>query len=122
MGSFHSETWGAFLNQMALDGPNARQALSLLEYYDRVLDVLDRRSTSGLLGFDDLAHGVRPESGATPSQELVTAAEIEPWLRERYVAKKSRDFARSDQIRSALQARGVIVEDVGEGMRWKLSR
>lgn len=31
----------------------------------------------------------------------------------------NRDFARSDEIRDALAAKGIILEDTKDGMRWK---
>ena len=44
---------------------------------------------------------------------------IDALVSERTAAKKARDFARADQIRSDLAAQGVILEDTKEGVRWK---
>jgi len=48
-------------------------------------------------------------------------ADIEARIAERSDAKKSRDFARADQVRKDLAAEGVILEDTKEGVRWKRS-
>src|SRR6185369_17096608 len=37
-------------------------------------------------------------------------AEVERLIEERYEARKSRDFARADQIRNELAERGIILE------------
>ncbi|HEX2094270.1 MAG TPA: cysteine--tRNA ligase [Longimicrobiaceae bacterium] len=49
------------------------------------------------------------------------AAWVEERIAERQVARRARDFARSDAIREELAGRGVLVEDTAQGPRWKLS-
>lgn len=46
-------------------------------------------------------------------------ADIEALVKEREDARKSRDFARSDEIRDELAAKGIILEDTKDGVRWK---
>ncbi|UCD63245.1 MAG: cysteine--tRNA ligase [Candidatus Zixiibacteriota bacterium] len=46
-------------------------------------------------------------------------AEIEALIAERTEAKKNKDFARADKIRDDLTARGIILEDTPQGVRWK---
>jgi cysteinyl-tRNA synthetase len=46
-------------------------------------------------------------------------ADIEALIAERQEARHQRNFARSDEIRDELAARGIILEDTKEGMRWK---
>jgi cysteinyl-tRNA synthetase len=48
-------------------------------------------------------------------------ADVDALIAERTAAKKSRNFARSDEIRANLAAQGVILEDTKEGVRWKRS-
>ncbi len=48
-----------------------------------------------------------------------TEMEIEALLQERANARKTRDFARSDQIRDDLAAKGIIIEDGADGARWR---
>jgi cysteinyl-tRNA synthetase len=47
------------------------------------------------------------------------AAEIDALVRERTDAKKNRDFARADQIRDELTARGIVVTDTPDGPVWE---
>jgi cysteinyl-tRNA synthetase len=46
-------------------------------------------------------------------------AEIEGLIEERNAARKAKNFARSDEIRDDLAARGIILEDTPQGTRWK---
>ena len=47
------------------------------------------------------------------------AAEIDALVAERTAAKKAKDFARADEIRNQLTARGVIIIDTPTGPTWK---
>jgi cysteinyl-tRNA synthetase len=84
---------------------NRWDAARVLEVFDGVFDVLDpavpAAGTSG--------------SGAA----ALSDPEIDSYVKERNQAKKGRDFARADQIRTLLQEKGVLLEDTKEGVRWK---
>jgi len=45
--------------------------------------------------------------------------EIEGLIQERTAAKKAKDFAKADSIRSALKERGILLEDSPAGTTWK---
>lgn len=45
--------------------------------------------------------------------------EIERLIAERTEARKSRNFARSDEIRDLLTEKGIILEDTPQGVRWR---
>ncbi len=45
--------------------------------------------------------------------------EIEKLIQERQEARKSKNFARADEIRNMLQEQGIILEDTREGVKWK---
>ena len=47
------------------------------------------------------------------------AEEIEKLIEERKAARGAKNFARSDEIRDALLARGIILEDAAHGTKWK---
>ena len=45
--------------------------------------------------------------------------EIESLIQERQEARKSKNFARADEIRELLRQKGIVLEDTREGVRWK---
>ena len=51
--------------------------------------------------------------------EEILDAEIEALITERQNARHNRNFARSDEIRDQLAAKGIILEDTRDGVRWK---
>ena len=52
--------------------------------------------------------------------DLIDDAEIERQIAERNNARCSKDFPRADEIRKALAAQGIILEDRPDGTtRWK---
>jgi len=112
------------INQSSFDEGGARDAKDLLEYFDLVLDVLDRRVLSGLVPFDRLASGSIAVSSADVGSLASGSAELddatlEEWLASRHHAKKARDFKLCDQIRDGLKRHGIAIEDVADGVRWK---
>ncbi len=64
----------------------------------------------------DLVFEVLTPSAATGA---ISADEVDALVAARTAAKKSRDFARADQIRNDLLEKGVILEDTKDGVRWK---
>ena len=45
--------------------------------------------------------------------------EIERLIEQRQEARKNRDFALADKIRDDLKARGIVLIDTPQGVRWK---
>ncbi|MBD3265973.1 cysteine--tRNA ligase, partial [bacterium] len=68
-----------------------------------VLDVMDRIDTV---------------LGVVREEELLDE-EIERLIQERQEARKVKQFAHADEIRDQLAAKGIILEDTREGVRWK---
>jgi cysteinyl-tRNA synthetase len=46
-------------------------------------------------------------------------SEIQALIDERQAARKTKNFARSDEIRNQLTEMGIILEDTKDGMRWR---
>jgi cysteinyl-tRNA synthetase len=76
---------------------NRAAALNFLTRFDSVFDVLQPSAASGQMG----------------------DAEVEAQISARNDAKKSRNFALSDEIRQQLLEQGIILEDTKSGTRWK---
>ena len=55
---------------------------------------------------------------ALPKAEILDK-EIEDLIAERQEARKARNFARADEIRDELLAKGIILKDTREGVKWK---
>ncbi|MFP3392970.1 cysteine--tRNA ligase [Brevibacillus sp. SIMBA_040] len=52
-------------------------------------------------------------------EEELLDSEIDALIVERTEARKARDFARSDEIRDLLAAKGIVLEDTPQGVRWR---
>ena len=52
-------------------------------------------------------------------KEEMLDADIEAMIEKRQAARKERNFALADQIRDELLAKGIILEDTREGVKWK---
>ena len=58
-------------------------------------------------------------ASVNPHEGDPEAAEIDALVAERTQAKKNKDFARADQIRDELTARGITIVDTPTGPTWK---
>ena len=55
----------------------------------------------------------------TEKKEEILDSDIEALIEERQAARKSKNFARADEIRDQLSGMGIILEDTREGVKWK---
>jgi len=67
----------------------------------------------------DLVLGVLALRRAEDARPPVPAEEIDALIEARREARRARNFARADEIRKDLEARGIILEDSATGTRWK---
>jgi len=67
----------------------------------------------------DLVLGVLALRRAEDAKPPVPAEEIDALIEARREARRARNFARADEIRKDLEARGIILEDSATGTRWK---
>jgi len=101
---------------------NAAEILRVLTMFDGVFAVLVDRDAE--LTRAALAWAETEGRSGEAAPELVAKmglgdAEIEAKVAERDAAKKARNFARADAIRVELTAKGVVIEDSKDGVRWK---
>jgi cysteinyl-tRNA synthetase len=96
--------------------------LAVLDKFDAVFAVIadhDAAPTKAAVAWaqsHDLSDKIAPE--LLVAQGL-TDAEIDSLIAARNTARKQRNFKRSDEIRDELAAKGVILEDAKDGVRWK---
>ena len=96
--------------------------LRVLADFDAVFDVIrddDAELTRRAVEWaNDSGRGAEVAPELHESLSLTDEA-IDGLVAERTAAKKARNFARADQIRNELAAKGVILEDSKDGVRWK---
>ena len=80
----------------ALQEDNKRELLDLLGRFDSVFNIFGKAQETEMLD-----------------------VEIQSLIDERQEARRRRDFARADEIRQQLAARGITLEDTKDGVRWK---
>jgi len=102
---------------------NDRDAvLEVLRTFDRVFAVLDDHDAEWTRFTLDWAEREGRMGEAAPevlATQSITDEQIQALVDERSQAKRTRNFARADAIRNELAAKGVVIEDSRDGVRWK---
>jgi cysteinyl-tRNA synthetase len=105
-----------------LAAENVAEVLRVLNLFDGIFAVLedhDAELTRAALAWAEAEGRIGEASPELVAQMGLSDAEIEALVAERTQAKKARNFARADAIRVELTAKGVVIEDSKEGVRWK---
>ncbi len=104
---------------------DADATLALLARFDSIFAVIedhDADLTRAALDWarsEDRLDQVDPEILARFSTSGPTDADIDALVAERTQAKAKRNFARADAIRNDLLAKGILIEDSKDGVRWR---
>ncbi|GAC1425711.1 MAG: cysteine--tRNA ligase [Acidobacteriaceae bacterium] len=105
-----------------LGAENVPGILRVLELFEGIFAVLEDRDaelTKAALGWAE-AEGRLAQAAPELMARMALADEaIEALVAERTQAKKTRNFARADALRAELLAKGVVIEDSKDGVRWK---
>jgi cysteinyl-tRNA synthetase len=98
----------------------AKQILQVLDFFDEVFAVLRDRDFEITDRAVEWAKREGREGEISPSLlGRLSDADIDALVAERTQAKKTRNFARADAIRNDLLAKGILIEDSKDGVRWK---
>ncbi|MBM3820102.1 MAG: cysteine--tRNA ligase [Acidimicrobiia bacterium] len=90
----------AAIDARQIAAPDAMAVRAAIDEFDQVLGVVSLRQ-------------------AEDAQPPVPVEEIERMIEERKAARRRRDFAAADAIRTSLADRGILLEDNPGGTRWK---
>lgn len=80
---------------------------------------LRTRAMLDVLGLDPLAAPWRGRGGSS-SADAALETLVEEMLAQRAEARAEKNWARADELRDALTAAGIVVEDSADGARWHL--
>ncbi|HEX4007056.1 MAG TPA: cysteine--tRNA ligase [Acidobacteriaceae bacterium] len=98
------------------------EVLSTLHQFDRIFAVLDDHDpewTTFALAWAKREGRLGEAAPEVLATQGITDEQIQALVDERTQAKRTRNFARADQIRNDLAAKGVLIEDSKDGVRWK---
>jgi cysteinyl-tRNA synthetase len=101
---------------------NAGEILAVLARFDAVFAVLEDRDaeiTRAALAWAERHGRLNEASPELLATLALTDEAIHALVAERTHAKKTRNFARADQIRNELLEKGILLEDSKDGVRWK---
>jgi cysteinyl-tRNA synthetase len=105
-----------------LAAANVAEILRVLGLFEGVFAVLedkDAEATKAALAWAE-AEGRMDEAAPELVAKMgLSDSDIDALVEERTKAKKMRNFARADAIRVELAAKGVVIEDGKDGVRWK---
>ena len=100
-------------------------ATALASIHNLIRDANTSMQSHGLLHIDQelLLETIRDFDSVLgvfgPEEVQFLDADINTLIAERQEARHQRNFARSDEIRDELAAKGIILEDTKDGVRWK---
>jgi cysteinyl-tRNA synthetase len=98
------------------------EILRVLALFDGVFAVLEDRDaelTRAALAWAEAEGRMKDAAPDLVAQMALSDEAIDALVEERTQAKKTRNFARADAIRVELLAKGVVIEDAKDGVRWK---
>jgi len=98
------------------------RVLEVLEQFDAVFAVIadhDAAPTKAALTWAEEQGLLDKVAPALLTRQGLTDEEVDALIAERNTARKQRNFKRSDEIRDELAAKGIVIEDAKDGVRWK---
>lgn len=100
------------------DDLNMSEALAVIFEFVKDVNRLDigekdaKKALNAMIDIDKVL-------GLKLGEEEKVDKEIEKMIAEREEARKNKDFEKADSIRERLKAKGIVLEDTPDGVRWK---
>jgi cysteinyl-tRNA synthetase len=105
-----------------LGAENVAEILRVLALFDGIFAVLEDRDeelTRAALAWAEAEGRIDQAAPELVANLALSDEQIDALVAERTEAKKARNFARADAIRVELAAKGIVIEDSKDGVRWK---
>jgi cysteinyl-tRNA synthetase len=112
----------AALDAGTVGAENVTQIREVLREFDSIFAVLedhDAEWTKFALQWAEKEGRLDQAAPEVLAQNSLTDEQIQKLVDERTQAKRTRNFARADQIRNELAEKGILIEDSKDGVRWK---
>jgi len=121
-GSVDNEKFRAFDEKFRdAIGNDLNTSMAITCIYDVLRDDMNDKTKAELLkSFDKVLSLDLFAGGAKAEVDGELEAYILSMIEERKAAKKEKNFVRADEIRNELLAKGIIIEDTREGVRWRI--
>jgi len=112
-----------FMNAMDDDLNTADAIAAIFELVKDMNSNVDADSSKEMINKSmDLFMELVDVLGIVAKKEESLDEEIEKLVQQRQEARKNRDFALADKIRDDLKARGIILEDTPQGVKWSIKK
>ena len=116
-----AEYVGNFENAMDDDFNTADAIAAVFDLVKFINTMTDEDSSKEYLEnlFDRLVRLTEVLGIIVDKEDEILDSDIEALIAERQAARKEKNFARADEIRDELLAKGIVLKDTREGVQWK---
>jgi cysteinyl-tRNA synthetase len=105
-----------------LHADDAPSILAALKTFDEIFNILEDRDeavTRFALNWAEASGRLEEATPELRASLSLSDAQIDALVDERNQARRTRNFARGDEIRKQLSEMGIVIEDSKDGVRWK---
>ena len=121
MAETEAEKFAKFESAMDDDFNTADAIAAVFDFVKFINTMTDEDSSKEYLEnlFDRLVRLTEVLGIIVDKEDEILDSDIEALIAERQAARKEKNFARADEIRDELLAKGIVLKDTREGVQWK---